>query len=194
MKIRRSNDDLISKIGFLHWWDDIIILKWLAFLVHVLQSYIRLSEVLALETRCDISLVESFLSLIGHNNHTMSTAASRQAMAWKCFCEGNLVVTCGFPTQSVSNSVLWGFLLSTWIIIGLLLIWNHMIFMWCYCIAHMQPKYFWGDIDTWKVNRYSSMEAIPHTSSLTYWGRDKMVAIFQMTFSNAFSWMKTYKF
>ena len=29
---------------------------------------------------------------------------------------------------------------------------------------------------------------------LTYWGRDKMAAIFQMTFSNAFSWMKMYEF
>ena len=30
--------------------------------------------------------------------------------------------------------------------------------------------------------------------SLTHWGRDKMAAIFQTTFSNAFSWMKMYKF
>ena len=29
---------------------------------------------------------------------------------------------------------------------------------------------------------------------LTHWGRDKMVAIFQTTFSNAFSWMKMFKF
>ena len=28
---------------------------------------------------------------------------------------------------------------------------------------------------------------------LTHWGRDKMAAIFQTTFSNAFSWMKIYK-
>ena len=27
---------------------------------------------------------------------------------------------------------------------------------------------------------------------LTHWGRDKMAAIFQTTFSNAFSWMKMY--
>ena len=31
-------------------------------------------------------------------------------------------------------------------------------------------------------------------SSLTHWGRDKMAAIFQTTFSNAFSWMKIFKF
>ena len=31
-------------------------------------------------------------------------------------------------------------------------------------------------------------------SILTHWGRDKMAAIFQTTFSNAFSWMKMFKF
>ena len=30
--------------------------------------------------------------------------------------------------------------------------------------------------------------------SLTHWGRDKMDAIFQMTVSNGFSWMKMYEF
>ena len=34
-----------------------------------------------------------------------------------------------------------------------------------------------------KINQY-----------LTHWGRDKMVAIFQTMFSNAFSWMKMYEF
>ena len=29
---------------------------------------------------------------------------------------------------------------------------------------------------------------------LTHWGRDKMAAIFQTTFSNAFSWMKMFEF
>ena len=32
------------------------------------------------------------------------------------------------------------------------------------------------------------------TSTLTHWGRDKMAAIFQTTFSNGFSWMKMYEF
>ena len=31
-------------------------------------------------------------------------------------------------------------------------------------------------------------------NSLTHWGRDKMAAIFQTTYSKAFSWMKMYKF
>ena len=29
---------------------------------------------------------------------------------------------------------------------------------------------------------------------LTHWGRDKMINIFQMTFSNAFSWIKVFEF
>ena len=33
-----------------------------------------------------------------------------------------------------------------------------------------------------------------HTAILTHWGRDKMAAIFQTTFSNPFSWMKLYEF
>ena len=32
------------------------------------------------------------------------------------------------------------------------------------------------------------------TSELTHWGRDKMAAIFQTTFSNAFSWIKMFEF
>ena len=32
------------------------------------------------------------------------------------------------------------------------------------------------------------------THSLTHWGRDKMAAIFQKTFSNVFSWMKCINF
>ena len=31
-------------------------------------------------------------------------------------------------------------------------------------------------------------------TALTHWGRDKMAAISQTTFSNAFSWMNTYEF
>ena len=31
-------------------------------------------------------------------------------------------------------------------------------------------------------------------SMLTHWGRDKMAAVFQTTFSNAFSWMKMHEF
>ena len=44
----------------------------------------------------------------------------------------------------------------------------------------------WGTFEwDWDFNKQSH---------LWFWGRDKMAAIFQTTFSNAFSWMKTYKF
>ena len=33
-----------------------------------------------------------------------------------------------------------------------------------------------------------------HICILTHWGRDKMAAIFQTTFSSAFSWMKMFEF
>ena len=35
---------------------------------------------------------------------------------------------------------------------------------------------------------------LPATDVLTHWGRDKIGAIFQTTFSNAFSWMKMYQY
>ena len=35
---------------------------------------------------------------------------------------------------------------------------------------------------------------LPGANELTHWGRDKMAAILQTTYSNAFSWMKMYKF
>ena len=37
-------------------------------------------------------------------------------------------------------------------------------------------------------------KAVPLSSPLTQWGRDKIVAVFQTTFSNAFYWMKIYQF
>ena len=44
------------------------------------------------------------------------------------------------------------------------------------------------DIITWVLR--CMQDGFP----LTHWGRDKMAAIFQTTFSNAFSWMKMFKF
>ena len=47
----------------------------------------------------------------------------------------------------------------------------------------------------WKMQTFSML---PQNDSaykgLTHWGWDKMSTIFQATFSNAFSWMKMYKF
>ena len=39
----------------------------------------------------------------------------------------------------------------------------------------------------------SFSEATHNLPVLTYWGRDKMAAIFRTTFANAFSWMKMFK-
>ena len=59
------------------------------------------------------------------------------------------------------------------------------------------------DHDAW-INQYTTIDHIwcnnmnenPRESSqgLTHWGPDKMDAIFQMTFSNRYSWMKMYEF
>ena len=38
------------------------------------------------------------------------------------------------------------------------------------------------------------MYTLPCRNELTHWGRDKMAAVSQTTFSNAFSWMKMYEF
>ena len=45
-----------------------------------------------------------------------------------------------------------------------------------------------------KITNLRLQPHIPGTNELTHWGRDKMAAIFQTTFSNAFSWMKIHEF
>ena len=57
----------------------------------------------------------------------------------------------------------------------------------------------WDDYDATVVCRMLGYDSgIAHAGArwdaVTYLDRDKMVAIFQTTFSNAFSWMKTYDF
>ena len=50
---------------------------------------------------------------------------------------------------------------------------------------------------SWMVNSLCPAVAgskVSITSNLTHWGRDKMAAIFQTTFSKGFSWMKMYQF
>ena len=46
----------------------------------------------------------------------------------------------------------------------------------------------------WIVPDHESKVSANEQKMLTHWGRDKMAAIFWMTFSNAFSWMKMYEF
>ena len=44
------------------------------------------------------------------------------------------------------------------------------------------------------VMYHDNLQDNVYPSTLTHWGRDKMDAIFQTTFSNAFPWMKIYQF
>ena len=43
-------------------------------------------------------------------------------------------------------------------------------------------------------HRVISLKGIGVVRNLTRWGRDKMATVFQMTYSNGFSWLKTYAF
>ena len=56
---------------------------------------------------------------------------------------------------------------------------------WCKEPGYQQPCYWLS---------FHGIFWLQHHTHLTHWGRDKMAAIFQMTFSNAFSWMKMFKF
>ena len=53
-------------------------------------------------------------------------------------------------------------------------------------LIYLSVVYMVGYLSTWV--RFS------HVSTLTYWGRYKMDAISQTTFSSAFSWMKMFEF
>ena len=83
----------------------------------------------------------------------------------------------------------------------------------CYCWLHSSLNQFWhissylrtlslietGTIlSTWTNpgDRLFDItdRGVTTLKLLTHWGRDKMATIFQTTFSNAFSWMKMYKF
>ena len=54
----------------------------------------------------------------------------------------------------------------------------------------MLPFVFTGELSVLKQSTAITVSI----STLTHWCWDKMVAFFQTTFSNAFSWMKIYKF
>ena len=70
---------------------------------------------------------------------------------------------------------------------------------WWVNIVLPQPTRWQGESDEskhWQVWKNAISFHILMWSSkwLTHWGRDKMAAIFQTTFSNTFSWMKIYEF
>ena len=59
------------------------------------------------------------------------------------------------------------------------------------------PNWFWHRVirKDQDVKTHPSKTKGPfHEYGLTHWGRDKMAAIFQTTFSNAFTWMEMHEF
>ena len=61
------------------------------------------------------------------------------------------------------------------------------VILWCY---RGRCKIEWGYSSSWMHICYRHLLLV----SSTHWRRDKMAAIFQTTFSDAFSWMKIYTF
>ena len=74
-------------------------------------------------------------------------------------------------------------------------------------MCHLAPSYWQGELlgwltrkDTKQHHRKAHVQLISMAVIMcgfwlvTHWGQDKMVAIFQTTFSNVFSWMKIYTF
>ena len=64
------------------------------------------------------------------------------------------------------------------------------LFSWC-CVPYFTCAVITAS-DEAEIIRMLSMRSY-RKCTWTHWGRDKMAAIFQTTFSNAFSWMKMYE-
>ena len=69
--------------------------------------------------------------------------------------------------------------------------WVDVIEIWRNCYNSLQKKSMAmeGELSVGQIGTIASAAFV-----LTHWGRDKMAAIFQTTFSNAFSWMRMYRF
>ena len=62
---------------------------------------------------------------------------------------------------------------------------------WHLCLAHVCMVSY--ALIMWPQSKMIQPKGIyPSVRPLTYWGRDKITAILQTTFSNVFSWMKTF--
>ena len=68
---------------------------------------------------------------------------------------------------------------------------KHLIFilicLLMHCISTAKWKTGFSSVLTMEIRQ-------SHVEPLTHWGRDKMTAVYQTTFSNAFSWMKIGEF
>ena len=150
-------------------------------------------------------------------------------------CEGNPLVTSGFPSQTASNAELFYFFFFVSLkllqaeevveqIIKLPDIWAATVLMWHHgdgiwvceaSLPYLETLSMWpisacghqsnmwgvtGLVVSSKLNRpgpgfiNTLRSEDTYMNELTHWGRDKMAAIFQMIFSNGYSWMKMYEF
>ena len=136
------------------------------------------------------------------------------------FCVYNKMVTRGLATQGVRPSA--GVILTffsppehTWtfhtLVYSAVIVFHEFRLLIFLLITHMKPL-ITSDINeirhlNWRIFDgtyctviYETIRDIFYvlymklTAKLTHWGRDKMAAIFQTTFSNAFSWVKMYEF
>ena len=80
----------------------------------------------------------------------------------------------------ILHSSHWG--LNCTIIRNNLIVWKHQF--WLYGLTILSEHFYWNFIQLCCEGFYQV---------LTHWSRDKITAIFQTTFSNAFSWMKMYE-
>ena len=62
--------------------------------------------------------------------------------------------------------------------------------------VHQWPaQWGFGHLQQWSLSIINGSHITENGEALlTHWGWDRMATIFQMTFSNAFSWMKIFKF
>ena len=100
-------------------------------------------------------------------------------------CGGNPPVTNGFHSHETSNVELWYFVVFGGFFLLTLSCWTD---NW----VARDFRYHDTHITSLQLNILQQHRLPNH--SLTHWGRDKMAAIFQTTYSNGFSWMKMYGF
>ena len=61
-------------------------------------------------------------------------------------------------------------------------------------VCHGDSDYSNRWVEIFPVNPPTATQVLPSVGVLTHLGQEKMAAIYQTAFSNAFSWMKIYEF
>ena len=92
-------------------------------------------------------------------------------------------------------------LITHWISVQINLMYSHsLVYITsssCFCRIHFFAATLiniLADLHVPNIREFDTPSWCSWTWELTYWGRDKMAAISQTTFSNAFSWLKMHKF